>query len=303
MKVVHALLLLPVLSTAFSNNMVETFQSKTRDPIKVGFVGCGLIASCIAKGLLKQSDVPIDTVTVSKRSESRSFALREQFSKVTVCEENQAVVDASDVVFICVLPQQVSEVTASLQFDHDRHILVSLVSTSDIDQLCRDSGLDKSRVFKMICLPSVAENSGLCLVLTPETRNPDIIYPMCKSLGGCVQAENSDQMSALMVTTCMMGPFYGILKNNREFLMKQGIPASEASFLVGKLYSNMMKDAEKVQDDPKGFDHLIEEQTPGGLNEQAYLNLQEAGALDAYDRIQTAVLSRIRGESDGTLPK
>jgi pyrroline-5-carboxylate reductase len=49
------------------------------------------------------------------------------------------------------------------------------------------------------------------------------------------------------------------------------------------------------------WDEMIAEQTPGGLNEQGLRNANELGVLDAYDKVQQALLSRILGQSDGSL--
>ena len=41
---------------------------------------------------------------------------------------------------------------------------------------------------------------------------------MLDALGGCVECANDDIMSALMAPTCLMGPMYGIMRNNRDWL-------------------------------------------------------------------------------------
>ena len=65
-----------------------------------------------------------------------------------------------------------------------------------------------------------------------------------------------------------MGPFYRLLKSNRDWLVKKGIPENDASFFVTKLYMSMITDAEEDCSNPNRLDALIDEQTPGGLNEQ-----------------------------------
>ena len=51
--------------------------------------------------------------------------------------------------------------------------------------------------------------------------------------------------------------------------VKHGVTPDDASYFVGRSYLSMVQDAERnCQDNPRRFDDLIEEQTPGGLNEQ-----------------------------------
>lgn len=76
----------------------------------------------------------------------------------------------------------------------------------------------------------------------------------------------------------------------------------EASNLVIRQYEAILQDAvARGADNADILDALIEEQTPGGLNQQALGNLEKLGGLDAYDNVMDAILARIKGESDGSL--
>ena len=122
---------------AFPNSSAKPMSkdiaaNKMEEGTTVGFIGCGTIAVAIATGLLKQSEVPISCVYVSKRSESRSAALLSNFpDNVIVSDENQEIVDACSVLFLCVLPQQEEEVLNELEMKDDT-ILVSLVVSHTI---------------------------------------------------------------------------------------------------------------------------------------------------------------------------
>ena len=108
-------------------------------------------------------------------------------------------------------------------------------------------------------------------------------------------------MEAMMVTTCMMGPMYGLMKRNRDFLIKQGVPEGDASYVVGRQYFGMVKDALVDCENPDRFDDLIGEQTPGSLNEQTLNNLVKKDFFDSYEKAMVAVLDRIKGETDGSI--
>ena len=96
--------------------------------LRVGFIGCGTIASAIATGLATQTQIPLDSIAVTKRSEAKSQKLADAFpSLITRHDKGQEIVDQSDVIFVCVLPQQTSEVLQNLNFDSEKHTLVSLV--------------------------------------------------------------------------------------------------------------------------------------------------------------------------------
>jgi pyrroline-5-carboxylate reductase len=46
---------------------------------------------------------------------------------ISVDSNNQNILDACDLVFLTVLPSQASDVLGALEFDPNRHVLVSLV--------------------------------------------------------------------------------------------------------------------------------------------------------------------------------
>jgi pyrroline-5-carboxylate reductase len=203
--------------------------------------------------------------------------------------------DSSDVIFVCVLPAQLEEVMSKLIFDPKRHTLISLVSTSNLPQLTFLSSLPLSNVFKMICLPSVATHDGTCL-LVPKSH---VVKKVLMPLGGCVDCDSEDIMTKMMIPACLMGPMYAIMKGNLDWMVKNGVPAEDASYYIGRTYLGIAKDAEAKCSDPNHFKDLIEEQTPGGINQQAIENLTKLGALDNYDTAMDKILERLKGGGDG----
>jgi pyrroline-5-carboxylate reductase len=149
----------------------------------------------------------------------------------------------------------------------------------------------------------VATLQGVSLV-TPQQPHRPVLLDLLRSLGGFVECDTQHQMNAMMVPTGMMGSMYGLLRTNRNWLVKQGVAPKDASYFVAQQYSSMMKDAlDDCDDNPERFDDLVAEQTPGGLNEQALTNLGKQGVWGLYENTMDAVLDRLEGRSDGSLRK
>ena len=95
----------------------------------------------------------------------------------------------------------------------------------------------------MICLPPIAKRQG-CALLQPAPApapptpgengnkqtngsgssgegNENVVKSMLTALGGFVECANDDIMNAMMIPGCMMGPMYGVMKNNRDWLGKR----------------------------------------------------------------------------------
>jgi NADP oxidoreductase coenzyme F420-dependent len=108
------------------NNKNET------NGIRFGILGCGTIGSAIARGIMTQTRIPIQSIIVTKRSESKSKELQQEFPSIISCYESpQTILDRSDWIFLTVLPQQTTNMLQSLTWDPSRHYLISLVVRLD----------------------------------------------------------------------------------------------------------------------------------------------------------------------------
>jgi len=112
---------------------LEKVESSEEKGIRVGILGFGTIASAIATGLLIQNEIPIQYISITKRSERKSKSFKSQFpDKVRLITERgppglQQIVEDSDLVLLCVLPQQVDDILKEITLDSTRHTLISLV--------------------------------------------------------------------------------------------------------------------------------------------------------------------------------
>ena len=158
----------------------------------------------------------------------------------------------------------------------------------------------------MICLPSIADHRGVALLCcggdadakaAPNRFLPDLFG----ALGGVVCPSTESDLEACMVTTCTMGPLYGTMKRQKDWLLRNTASLSEAdaAFLVTRQFAGAVGDALGT----KTLEELIAEQTPGGLNEQALYNYGTVlrGFVNLQDPVTDAIVARIRGETDGSL--
>jgi pyrroline-5-carboxylate reductase len=166
-----------------------------------------------------------------------------------------------------------------------------------METLISDSQLTPSQVSKFICLPSIARHQGTSLLYT-STQN-SILFNLLTAMGGYVLCSSEDQLSISMISTVFMGPFYGTMRHQRNWLMSRGgWSSSDATRLVLSQYYGMIQDAlQRQMSIDTVLDDLLTEQTPGGLNEQAYSILSSQGVWDAYDVAMDTVVARIQGSS------
>ena len=116
-----------------------------------------------------------------------------------------------------------------------------------MEDLIGRTGLRRDSVYKLICLPPISRRGG-CALLQPAPApsptsstlddngsdddeesiddndsgsggaNNNVVRSILDALGGYVECRDDDVMEAMMVTTCMMGPMYGVMRTNRDWL-------------------------------------------------------------------------------------
>lgn len=225
---------------------------------RLGFVGCGTIASAMVRGLATL-DQPPTALVVSPRSAGKVASLKADFpGLVTVAESNQGVVDACDWVFLGVLPKQAADVVPPLKFRPDQTVctLMAIVPTQSIVEWV--APVPSNRVFRAVPLPPVQHHACTTILTPPD----DGLSELFDALGGTVQVRSEADLTTLQSITSLMGPFYELLRCSRDWAAAQGVDSASASKYVGDIFRSIAEDGKLAGPKPSGFDDLVAEQTP-----------------------------------------
>ena len=258
-----------------------------------GFVGVGTINSAVVKGLCT-CDTPPKAVVLSPRNAEKAAALQASFpDRVTIADSNQAVLDAADWVFLAVPPGPPAA-TAALQDLSFRaeHVVVSLiagVSPGLLHEQCQP--VPASSIVQAFPLPPAAEHKSTT-VMVPKNAAVEAVLA---KLGGVVPVDAFEDAMKIGAVSCVMGDFYAHLRAVHQWLVAQGIESATASTAVGSYFATFSHASEL--DGPKGagFDHLVAEQTPGGMNEQVIAELTAKGNYDNVKAAMSTLLPRLLG--------
>ena len=258
--------------------------------LRVGFVGTGTMSSAIVRGLCTLPEPPASVVVSPRNAQKAAALVAELPGRVSVGADNQAVVAASDLVFVGVLPAQTEAVVRALSLTRGRHQVISLVSTArlgDLREWC--APLEADAVAKAIPLPPVAEHAGATL-LAPPMPIGDALF---SALGSCVAVETEETLTSMLPVTCLMGTVYATQRATQDWLVGRGVPAPKAAAYVGAIFRTVTHDSAHA--DESTFDRLVNEQTPGGLNEQVVREMKEAGFFDVLTDSLDGALARVEG--------
>lgn len=262
--------------------------------ITVGFIGCGTIATAIVTGICTLEAFPFKSVLLSPRNAQKSKYLHTKFpTMVQIAKDNQAVLDDSDWVFLCVRPQQI-QCLDSLTF-HKSQMIISVIATIDMVAITKIVA-PASKICRVFPVPPVAKHKGITPISPKETsKDVEILFTM---LGGAVVVENDEQLASLQAITVLMGPFYQLLHTSALWLQKQNVSSQIAGDYVGSFFNSISVDSltQGKENGTTGFENLVKEQTPGGLNENAIKELRSSGVYNAVETVLDVATDRLLGK-------
>lgn len=248
-----------------------------------GVLGVGSIAAAMVTGLCDGVDDP-PRVVLSPRNAARAADLAGRFGTVEVGADNQAVVDGSDVVLVCLRPGDAETALADLTFRADQAV-VSAVAGLDVTRL---AGLvaPAAEVARSIPLPAVTTR-GSVTPLHPATPAGRALF---ERLGGVLDVADEASFEAVAAASATVAAYFGYLGAIAGWLAAHGVEDADARRYVADTFAAL---AGELSAPGADFTALAAAHaTPGGLNEQLARDLAEAGVYDAVRAGLDAVLAR-----------
>jgi pyrroline-5-carboxylate reductase len=250
----------------------------------LGFIGTGTITSAIVTGLRADPSAP-HAICLSPRNARIASDLARRYDGVHVAESNQAVLDASDVVFLAIRPQVATEVLQDLRWRADHHVvsLIATFSRESVASLVRPA----ERVTCAVPQPTVAARMGPTAIFPPQP----LVAALFDRLGVAFEASSEHEFRALFATTAAMASFYALLDTLAQWLVAHDVPASVARDYIARMFRGL---ADVPVQSASSFTELAHEfKTKGGLNEQFANDLARQGLFAASASALDGVLARI----------
>lgn len=249
-----------------------------------GVLGVGAIARAIVTGLCHGvADPP--SIVLSPRGAATAAELAERFPTVQVATENQAVVDSSDVVVICLRTAD-APLLAELEWRPD-HVVVSATAALGMSRLL-ELVAPAAKACRSVPMPPVADRAGLTAVHPPLTEARELFH----RLGETLEVEDVAAYEALSATSATLAGFFEYLSTQADWLEGRGIAPTDARRYVAAIYAGALTSLRGAA--APDFAGLAGEYaTPGGVNEQVAGELREAGAFAALERALDGALARL----------
>ena len=249
--------------------------------LRLGFVGTGAISEAIVRGM-QLSGGDAYAFHLSPRSEERSRALAAAYPSVTREASNEAVVAASDVVFLGVRPQDIA-VLEGLPFREDQ-LVVTLLAGTPLARM-RALAAPAARLVRVLPLPSIRHRRGP-IIMTPADP---LVEQLLAGLGDLIVLDKESDFAAIGSASGVMSSHFQLQATVIDWLQTKGLPPAQASLYIRSLFAGLGETGLAAA--RAGLSLEVEDfETPNGLNHRGRTYLRDhrwfellTEALEAID--------------------
>lgn len=261
--------------------------------LTLGFIGTGGIASAMVRGFCTSPEFTGKINLSVHKHREKAEALKALFpERVSIYESNQAAAGGSDVVFICVLPQQHEAVVRALSFREDQRVMHITGGVKLADSLALYAPAKSAA--RAIPLPFAARRTGPLLFYGGD----EALAELMSLIGTLVRVKSERELEILGPVTGMMVPYYALLGESVGWGMDKGLSfrtALDYSSIMNETLSSFMRT--DCGEDVESF--LTENSTPGGVNELGLKLLRERGFYGEWREVLEAVYERYNSMGKG----
>lgn len=241
---------------------------------KIAILGSGNIGISLAKGLVKAHYVEANQISLTRRNIAKLNVFAAEGYQLSA--DNAAVVAASDIIVLAVLPQQLNELMEQIArvIDVQRHVIISVasgVSCADI----RNKLDEKLEVIRAMPNTAIAIGQSMTCVATDNASAANVaeVVRMFETVGAVVKINEELMTSATALCACGIAFFLRAIRAASQGGVEIGFHADEAlkmavqtakgaADLLLKMQSHPEQEIDKVTS-PKGC-------TIAGLNEMEH---------------------------------
>jgi pyrroline-5-carboxylate reductase len=248
-----------------------------------GIIGVGAIAASIVSGLSEAVDDP-PPILLSPRNPQISARLASRYPNVSICSDNQAVVEGAPTVIISLRPQDALAVLRTLRFSAQQSI-VSVMAGISIEALC-PLVAPATALARSIPLPAVARREGLTPILPPGGAAKALF----DRLGGTIELQDVQVFDAIFASTATIASHFAYLGAISSWLVRHGVSSDEAARYVATMFAGLTPALQSG----KSFECLAQDHaTRGGTNELFLAHLTDTGLFGSVEQGLNQVLRRL----------
>ena len=259
----------------------------------VGFIGAGNMAEALIRGMLKSSSIPANRIWASRRTASALVDLETELG-VRTTTHNGSLIEACDIVVLCVKPQMLLDLLRGIgALFGPHHTVMSVaagVTTASIESTL-PANVPVIRV--MPNTPALVGEgvSGFCRGTHANPSHASTTAELFSTAGIALEIE--EEMMNALTAISGSGPAYVFYIMEALFAgaTKVGLSTEQANQLVAQTIAGAARLALETGTDPAELRRRVT--SPGGTTQAALRSLEASEVAEAV--VKAVVAARDRG--------
>ena len=260
--------------------------------MKIGFIGCGNMATAMIRGILESGSAKTEEIIASAKSRGTKQKIKEELG-ICLAEDNREVAESARVVFLAVKPLYYEEVIKEIRdYINEDQIIVTIAPGKTLKWLGETFGRPVKIIRTMPNTPAMVKEGmmGLCkndLVTEEEMKQ---ICRLCESFG---QAEEvPERLMDVVVGVSGSSPAYVFLfiEALADAAVADGMPRAQAYKFAAQSVLGSAKMVLETGMHPAVLKDMV--CSPGGTTMEAVRVLEEKGLRSAVIEASKACVKK-----------
>jgi len=248
---------------------------------KIGFIGAGVMAKAIIKGLLNSQAIPAENITASEISKELADKASEA-TGIKVIADNKEIIKNSDIIILSTKPNTVESILYEIKDTlTPNKLLVSIAARISTDFI-EDTLGAKTRLMRVMPNTPAVLNEGMsaiCKGRHATEQDEALIFALFNNIGRCIKVP--ERLISTVTGISGSGPafIYLIIEALADGGVKLGLTKQAALELAAQTFLGAAKMVLETGKHPAVLKDEVT--TPGGSKIVGLLVMEEAGVRHA----------------------
>ena len=263
--------------------------------MKIGFIGCGNMATAIIKGIIRKQIIDAENIIASAKTKATLDRVQKELG-VKVSTDNLEVTENSDILVLAVKPQYYPEVIAQIKdVVRKEQIVISIAPGKTLDWLQEQFGGGVRLVRTMPNTPALV-GEGMTGVCRNQYVTDEDYATVLQILGSFGEVETiPENLMDVCVSVSGSSPayIYILIEAMADGAVADGMPRAQAYKFAAQ---SVLGSAKMVLETGKHPGELKDQVcSPGGTTIEAVRVLEEKGFRSSVIEAMKACVRKARG--------
>ena len=201
---------------------------------KIGFIGCGKMASAIIKGLINSGFIDANNI-IATQAEREGINEKSKSIGININNDNKFLVQNADIIFLATKPSQIDEVLKEIAPLIDENKLIISIAAGKTTDSIKNILQKNARIVRVMPNTPALVGEGMCGITGGEFSTEDnvkYVYKLLSTIGRCVIL-NDESLMDIVTAISGSGPafYYKVINDIARAGEKLGMKYEDALLL------------------------------------------------------------------------